>query len=304
MKYESFINSNSRLSTMRLKLILVLFFLAILIVGCSSQSQNAAQAAPLTDEQIILKALENSNQEADYSKTTQKSSLITSMTLKGQTTSSISEIYAETFIDTKNEKEKSITVVNTTTNGVKTSVTVYDYKTSGYEYVMYENEKIWQRVKYNKTMVNSSDDMLKSLLKEPWTREEDEPNYYVYKFKPSISFVESLLANEGLPEGIDWDKSLEYFSFTTWINKNTLSAERMGVSVKLVVNLDRLTGNTQKTIQTTAPDFNLGLILSQDITSVDLKSPTDMSLPSEAKNAIEISLQKVPAATGNVIKIK
>jgi hypothetical protein len=264
-----------------------LILLAIAIISVLTITLSAYGCTGLTDQQIVLKIIDTSNNVKSFKLGMDLSENVGNVSAKETGTASVNNVTKEMLMNIN-------TVMDSTPGGTQTD-TMDEYLTSGYLYI---RENItgtdqWEKIKVDESQWTSEDQLaqLTDFLQSATsiTRLDDGEinglDCYVFQITPDMAEVLKWIQSQSQSTTELPNLNPDVFKSTTfklWIDKKSMLPQKENINVSMEITPSDITGAT------TMPNDTITSTMSGDITYTDYNIPVTIELPAAAQNAIEI----------------
>jgi hypothetical protein len=264
-----------------------LLLLSLAVISIIAISLGAFGCAGLTDQQIVSKIIDTSNNVKSFKLGMDISENTGNVSAKETGTASVNNVTKEALMNIN-------TVMDSTPGGTQTS-TIDEYLTGGYLY-MKENitgTDYWTKIKVDESRWNAEDQLAQQIVflqtATSISRLDDETvnglDCYVFQITPDMSEVLKWMQSQS-PSGTGLQNlNPDVFKSTTlkmWIDKKSLFPQKENIDLTMEIIPSDITGTT------TTPDDAITLTMNGDITYTDYNIPVTIELPAAAQNAVEI----------------
>jgi hypothetical protein len=264
-----------------------LLLLSLAVISIIAISLGAFGCAGLTDQQIVSKIIDTSNNVKSFKLGMDLSENTGNVSAKETGTASVNNVTKEALMNIN-------TVMNSTPGGTQTS-TIDEYLTGGYLY-MKENitgTDYWTKIKVDESRWNAEDQLAQQIVflqtATSISRLDDETvnglDCYVFQITPDMSEVLKWMQSQS-PSGTGLQNlNPDIYKSTTlkmWIDKKSLFPQKENIDLTMEIIPSDLIGTT------TTPNDAITLTMNGDITYTDYNIPVTIQLPAAAQNAVEI----------------
>jgi len=264
---------------------LILLFMAI--ISILTISLSAYGCAGLTDQQIVSKIIDTSNNVKSFKLGMDISENTGNVSAKETGTASVNNVTKEALMNIN-------TVMDSTPGGTQTE-TIDEYLTGGYLY-MKENitgTDYWTKTKVDESRWNAEDQLAQQIVflqtATSISRLDDETvnglDCYVFQITPDMAEVLKWMQSQSQSNTELQNLNPDVFKSTTlkmWIDKKSMLPQKENINLTMEITPSEITGTT------TTPDDAITLTMNGDITYTDYNVPVTIELPAAAQNAVEM----------------
>jgi hypothetical protein len=263
----------------------ILLFMAV--VSILTISLSAYGCTGLTDQQIVSKIIETSNDLKSFKLGMDLSENMGNMNVKETGIASVNSITQELLMNTT-------LVINSPPGGTQTD-TMDEYLTGGYLYIKDNTTgtDYWTKIKVDESRWTAEDQLaqLTEFLQSATSiaRIDDETvnglDCYVFQITPDMAEVLKWIQSQSQSINELQNLNPDVFKSTTfkvWIDKKSLLPQKENIDLTMEIIPSDLIGTT------TTPNDAITLTMSGDITYTDYNIPVTIELPAAAQNAVEI----------------
>ena len=264
-----------------------LILLAIAFISVLTISLNAYGCTGLTDQQIVSKIIDTSNNVKSFKLGMDLSESMGSVTVTETGTASVNNVTQEMLMNIN-------TVMDSTPGGTQTG-TIDEYLTGGYLYIRQNitGTDQWEKIKVDESKWNAEDQLAQQIVflqtATSISRLDDETvnglDCYVFQITPDMAEVLKWMQSQS-PSGTGLQNlNPDVFKSTTlkmWIDKKSFFPQKENINLAMEITPSNITGTT------TTPDDTITLSMSGDINYKDYNVPVTIQLPAAAQNAVEI----------------
>jgi hypothetical protein len=267
-----------------------LILLAIAIISVLTISLSAYGCTGLTDQQIVSKIIDTSNNVKSFKLGIDLSESVGGVTIKETGTASVNNVTQEMLMNAN-------TVTDSTSGDTQTG-TIDEYLTGGYLYIQQNitGTDQWEKIKVDESRWTAEDQLaqLTEFLQSATSisRLDDETvnglDCYVFQITPDMAEVLKWMQSQS-PSGTALQNlNPDVFKSTTfkiWIDKKSLLPQKENINLTMEITSSDI---GDMTTTTTVPGFDITMTMSGDITYSDYNIPVTIQLPPAAQNAVEI----------------
>ena len=266
---------------------LILLFMAI--VSIMTISLSAYGCAGLTDQQLVSKIIDTSNNVKSFKFGMDLSENMGNMNVKETGIASVNSITQELLMNTT-------LVIDSPPGGTQTD-TMDEYLTGGYLYIKDNTTgtDYWTKIKVDESRWTAEDQLaqLTEFLQSATSiaRLDDETvnglDCYVFQITPDMAEVLKWIQSQSQSTNELQNLNPDVFKSTTfkvWIDKKSLLPQKENIDLTMEITPSDITGTT------TTPNDAITLTMSGDITYTDYNIPVTIELPTAAQNAVEIEI--------------
>jgi hypothetical protein len=266
---------------------LILLFMAV--VSILTISLSAYGCTGLTDQQIVSKIIDTSNNVKSFKLGMDLSENMGNVSIKETGTASVNNVTKEMLMNTS-------LVIDSPPGGTQTD-TIDEYLTGGYLY-MKENitgTDYWTKIKVDESRWNADDQLAQQIIflqtATSISRLDDETvnglDCYVFQITPDMAEVLKWIQSQSQSQPNTGLQNLnpDVFKSTTlkmWIDKKSLLPQKENIDLMMEIIPSDLIGTT------TTPNDAITLTMNGDITYTDYNIPVTIQLPAAAQNAVEM----------------
>jgi len=266
---------------------LILLFMAIISIMLISLS--AYGCTGLTDQQIVSKIIETSNNVKSFKLGMDLSESVGNVSAKETGTASVNSVTKEMLMNIN-------TVMNIPPSGTQTE-TIDEYLTGGYLYMKQNitGTDYWKKIKVDESRWNAEDQLAQQTVflqtATSISRLDDETinglDCYVFQITPDMAevlkWVQSLSQSNTALQNLNPN----VFKSTTlkmWIDKKSLFPQKENIDLTMEITPSDIGDATTPT----TPIDPIILTMNGDITYTDYNIPVTIELPAATQNAVEI----------------
>jgi hypothetical protein len=266
-----------------------LILLFMVIVSIMTISLSAYGCAGLTDQQIVSKIIDTSNNVKSFKFGMDLSENMGNMNVKETGIASVNSITQELLMNTT-------LVIDSPPGGTQTD-TMDEYLTGGYLYIKDNTTgtDYWTKIKVDESRWTAEDQLaqLTEFLQSATSiaRIDDETvnglDCYVFQITPDMAEVLKWIQSQSQSTNELQNLNPDVFKSTTfkvWIDKKSLLPQKENIDLTMEITPSDITGTT------TTPNDAITLTMSGDITYTDYNIPVTIELPTAAQNAVEIEI--------------
>jgi hypothetical protein len=264
-----------------------LLLLSLAVISIIAISLGAFGCAGLTDQQIVSKIIDTSNNVKSFKLGMDLSENMGNVSAKEIGTASVNCVTKEMLMNIN-------TVMDSTPGGTQTD-TMDEYLTGGYLYI---RENItgtdqWEKIKVDESQWTSEDQLtqLTEFLQSATSisRLDDEEinglDCYVFQITPDMTEVLKWIQSQSQATTELPNLNPDVFKSTTfrlWIDKKSMLPQKENINLTMEIAPSDISGTT------TTPNDTITSTMNGDITYTDYNIPVTIELPAAAQNAVEI----------------
>jgi hypothetical protein len=267
-----------------------LILLAIAIISVLTITLSAYGCTGLTDQQIVSKIIDTSNNVKSVKLGMDLSENMGSVSIKETGTAFVNSVTKEMLMNIS-------TVMDSTLGSTQTD-TMDEYLTGGYLYIKQNitGTDYWTKIKVDESRWNAEDQLAQQIVflqtATNISRLDDETvnglDCYVFQITPDMAEVLKWMQSQSQSSAELQNLNPDVFKSTAlkmWIDKKSLFPQKENIDLTMTITPSDITGTT------TTPDDAITLTMSGDITYTDYNAPVTIQLPAAAQNAVEIPQQ-------------
>ncbi|MGA9696904.1 MAG: DUF6612 family protein [Dehalococcoidales bacterium] len=267
-----------------------LILLAIAIISVLTITLSAYGCTGLTDQQIVLKIIDTSNNVKSFKLGMDLSENVGNVSAKETGTASVNNVTKEMLMN------NSI-VMDSSPGGTQTD-TMDEYLTGGYLYIKQNitGTDQWEKIKVDESTWTAEDQLaqLTEFLQSATSisRLDDETvnglDCYVFQITPDMAEVLKWMQSQSQSNPELQNLNPDVFKSTTfkmWIDKKSFFPQKENIDLTMEITSSDI---GDMTATTTTPGFDITMTMSGNITYTDYNVPVTIELPAAAQNAVEI----------------
>jgi hypothetical protein len=267
---------------------LILLFMAIISVLTISLS--AYGCTGLTDQQIVSKIIDTSNNIKSFKLGMDLSESMGNVSVKETGTASVNNVTQEMLMNIN-------TVMDNTLGGTQTG-TMDEYLTGGYLYIKQNitGTDQWEKIKVDESRWTAEDQLaqMTEFLQSATSisRLNDETvnglDCYVFQITPDMAEVLKWIQSQSQSINELPNLNPDVFKSTTfklWIDKKSMLPQKENIDLMMEITSSDI---SDMTTTTTTPGFDITMTMSGDIIYTDYNVPVTIQLPAAAQNAVEM----------------
>jgi hypothetical protein len=267
-----------------------LILLLMAIISVLTISLSAYGCTGLTDQQIVSKIIDTSNNIKSLKLGMDLSENMGNVSVKETGTASVNNVTKEMLMNINTEMDNTL-------GGTQTD-TMDEYLTGGYLYIKQNinGTDQWEKIKVDESKWTAEDQLAQQIVflqtATSISRLDDETvnglDCYVFQITPDMAEVLKWMQSQSQSSAELQDLNPDVFKSTTlkmWIDKKSSFPQKENIDLVMEITSADI-GDTTTT--TTTPSFDITMTMSGDITYTDYNVPVTIQLPAAAQNAVEM----------------